>query len=269
MILKMKDYAAKGSFREALIIGQNLAARNSGDPEVFNAYASVLESVMDTEGTSDGKMRYVQQLSSTLAMFSELVDMDDTMVRFVMSQEDRLGKLFDGIQQLRKQEEREFVKKKIVANDDILVKLPSAMESLKKAADRESFDAVLQQIQQYDAAIDKSYLTDRQKNVYDSVTRQCSKIVDVKLRAFQRVADIAYNEQALEAYERVFRYFKDGKVLDDHKDVISGLFGFDPSRLFNETLTYYNHVYAYVLSKLDDDGKFRLTKAAIHSEIRR
>ena len=220
MISKMKDFAARGQFREALIIGQNLFARNSSDLETFKAHFSVLESVMDAEGSSDGKMRYFQQLSSVLATFSESVDMDASMVRFVMSQEDRLGKLFDGIQQLRKQEEREFVKKKVVANDEILAKLPGAMESLKKAADKTSYDAVLQQVQQYDAAIDKSYLTDRQKDIYDSVTRQCSKIVDVKLRAFQRTADITYNEQALAAYERVFRYFKDGKVSDDHKDVL-------------------------------------------------
>lgn len=269
MISRMKGYAAKGKFREALIIGQNLFARDSGDPEIFKAYASVLESVMEAEDTSDGKMRYFQQLSSALATFSESASMDDAMVRFVMSQEDWLGKLFDGIQQLRKQEEREFVKKKVVANDGVLAKLPDAMERIKKAADKPSFDALLQQIQQYDAAIDKTYLTDRQKDLYDSVTRQCSKIVDMKLRAFQRAADAEYNEQALIAYERVFQYFKTGEVTDDHKDVISGLFGFDPGRLFNETLTYYNHVYAYVLSKMDDDGKFRLTKAAIRSEIRR
>lgn len=48
---------------------------------------------MDAEDTSDGKMRYFQQLSSTLAAFSESVDMDDVMVSYVMSQEDRLGKL--------------------------------------------------------------------------------------------------------------------------------------------------------------------------------
>lgn len=269
MILKMKEYAERGKFREALIIGQNLSARNSGDPEIFKAYAFVLESVMEAEGTSDGKMRYFHQLSSALAAFSESVSMDDTMVGFVMSQEDRLRELFDGIQQLQKQEEREFVKKKIMANDDVLAKLPDAMEELKRAVDKPSFDALLRQVQQYDAEIDKEYLTDRQKNLYDSVTQQCSKIVDVKLRAFQRAADTEYNEQALLAYERVFQFFKTGKIPNNHKDIISGLFEFDMSRLFNETLTYYNHVYAYVLSKLDDDGKFRLTKAAIRSETRR
>lgn len=269
MISKMKDFAAKGKFREALIIGQNLYARNSGDPEVFKAYTSVLESLMDAEDTSDAKMRYFQQLSSALTVFSESVSMDDAMVRFVMYQEDRLGKMFDGIQQLRKQEEHEFVKKKVLANDDVLAKLPNAIAKVKKAVDKPSFDAMLQQIQQYDAEIDKAYLTDRQKTIYDSATQQCSKIVDVKLRAFQRAANAEYNEQALLAYERVFQLFKTGKVPNDHKDVISSLFGFDTSRLFNETLTYYNHVYAYVLSKLDDDGKFRLTKAAIRSETKR
>lgn len=269
MITKIYDYVHRGNFREALIIGQNLFARDSGNPEIFKAYVDVLESVMKAEDTSDGKMRYFQQLSAALTMFSETVSMDDSVVDFIMSQEDRLAKMLDAIQQLRKQEEREFIKQKIVVNDSILSKLPAATNTLKTAADKTAFDTVLQQIQQYDSEIDKDYLTDRQREVYEAITRQCSKIVDIKLRAFQRMADAEYNERALDAYERVYQYFKSGKVPDDHKEVISGLFGYDAGKLFNETLTYYNHVYAYVLSKLDDDGKFRLTKAAIRSEMRR
>lgn len=269
MIEKMCDYVRRGNLREALIIGQNLFARNSGNPEIFKAYVDVVESVMNAEDTSDGKIRYFQQLSAALTVFSETVSIDDSAVEFIMSQEDRLAKMLDGIQQIRKQEEREFVKQKIVANDDILSKLPASMDKLKTVADKTVFDTVLQQIQQYDSEIDKDYLTDRQREVYEAVTRQCSKIVDIKLRAFQRMADAEYNERALDAYERVYQYFKSGKVPNDHKEVISGLFGFDAGKLFNETLTYYNHVYAYVLSKLDDDGKFRLTKAAIRSEMRR
>ncbi len=268
MILKIKDYAAKGKFREALILGQNLFARNSSDPEIFKVYSSVLESVIEAEDTFDGKIRYFQYLSSALTTFSESVSMDDAMIRFVISQEDSLGKLFDKIQQLRKQEEHEFVKKKIVANDDILTKLPNVIEEIKRAKDKSSFDALLQQVQQYDAAIDKTYLIDRQKDFYNSMTQQCSKIVDMKLHMFQREADVEYNEQALMAYERVFKFFK-GKVSNDHKDIIRGLFGFNANRLFNETLTYYNQVYAYILSQLDDDAKLLLTKAAIHSEMRR
>lgn len=269
MIEKMYDYMRRGNFREALIIGQNLFARDSGNVKIFEAYANVLESVMKAEDKSDGKIRYFKQLSAILTLFSETVIMDDSTVAFIMSQEDKLAKLLDEIQQLRKQEEREFVKQKVVENDGILSKLPSVINSLTTAVDQAAFDTVLQKIQQYDSAIDKDYLTDRQRNLYESVTRQCSEIVNIKLRTFRHKVDAQYNEQALEAYERVYQYFKTGEVPSDHRDVISGLFGFDASRLFNETLTYYNHVYAYVLSKLDDDGKFRLTKAAIRSEMRR
>lgn len=269
MIKKMCDYAQIGNFREALIIGQNLFARNSSDPEIFRAYADVLESVMKAENKSDGKMRYFQQLSAALTVFSEAVSMDDSTVAFIMKQEDRLAKLLDGIQQLRNQEEREFVKQKVMKNDNILSKISATMNTLKTATDKAAFDTVLRQIQQYDSAIDKNYLTNRQKELYESVTKQCSKIVDIRLHVFQRITDAEYNERALDAYERVYRYFKTEEFTSDHKNIISGLFGFDASRLFNETLTYYNHVYAYVLSKLDDDGKFRLTKAAIRSEMRR
>lgn len=268
LIEKMNDYAYKGDFREAFIIGKNLFAKNSGNLEIFKAYALILESMMKIEDTSGGKMRYFQYLSAALTIFSEASSMDDSSIAFIISQENRLGMLFDEIQQLQKQEEREFVKQKIMANDGILEKLPGMIDRLKTATDKTVFDTVLQQIQQHDSAIDKDFLTDRQRKCYESVTRQCSEIVDTKLRAFRRIADAEYNEQALAAYERVYQYFKIGKISNDHKGVISDLFRYDAGRLFNETLTYYNHVYAYILSKLDDNGKFLLTKAAIRGERR-
>ena len=51
MITKIYDYVHRGNFREALIIGQNLFARDSGNPEIFKAYVDVLESVMKAEDT--------------------------------------------------------------------------------------------------------------------------------------------------------------------------------------------------------------------------
>lgn len=269
VITKMRNYATRGRFREALIIGQNLFNRNSGNLEVFQEYASVLEAVMEAENTSEGKLRYFQLLSSALTTFSESATMDDGIVAFVIKQEDRLGKFYAAIQKLREGEIHKAVKEKVLANDKILDTLNAVVEEIKKAANKTDFDALLHKIQQCDAEVDKEYLTEKQKARYDSLTLQCSKLVDVKLRAFQRAADIEYNQRALEAYERVFSFFKTGKVTADHKEIIAGLFGFDPARLFNETLTYYNQVYAYVLSKLDDKGKFILTKAAILSELRR
>lgn len=60
--------------------------------------------------------------------------------------------------------------------------------------------------------------------------------------------------------------FKNGKVVGNHKEIIKGLFMFDASRLYNETLVYYNHVYNYILGQLSDEEKFTLTKYAVMSE---
>jgi hypothetical protein len=44
------------------------------------------------------------------------------------------------------------------------------------------------------------------------------------------------------------------------------LFSYDASRLTNETLIYYNHVYNYILSKLNDEEKLTMTKLSIIAE---
>ena len=74
------------------------------------------------------------------------------------------------------------------------------------------------------------------------------------------------NLKAVQAYENVFNYFKNNNVVDGHKDIIKSMFEFDASMLFNETLIYYNHVYNYVLSKMNDEEKLLITKYAIMSE---
>lgn len=268
MLNKMKEHISNGDIREALIIGQNLFAHTPGDKDVFSAFYSVLWSVTSSTENSEEKMRYFQQLSSALAAFSEATTIDDAAVEYIKSKEDSLKLLYGDIQECRLNEERTLVKGKVLKNDECLQAVHGIISKIAAASNKRDFDSLLQQIQQIDSDIDKDYLTDRQKKEYDSATQECSKLVDEKVRKFEHDKNSEYNLKALEAYEKVFKYFKENKVSGDHKEIIRGLFEFDTTRLFNETLTYYNHVYSYVLSKLNDEEKFVLTKAAIHCEVR-
>ena len=269
MLARMRECASHGEMREALIIGQNLFSHAPGDPEVFGSYFSLLWSIVSTtEGTTE-KQRYFQQMSTALAAFSEAVDLNDAMVEYIKGKEDALSTLYQDIQDYQTQRQRETVKAKILHNDQCLKQANEIASKLEAATDQVSFDAALTQLQQCDSSFEKEYLSDRQKAQYESLTRKCSQIVDLKVRRFERDRNVAYNLQAIEAFEKVYRFFKDGNVTEDHKAIVTGLFGFDATRLFNETLTYYNHVYSYVLSKLNDEEKFILTKAAIRSELRR
>ena len=213
-------------------------------------------------------MRYFQQLSSALATFSEAVSIDDATVEYIKSKEDSLRLLYENIQECRLNEEKAIVKAKVLKNDECLQTVRGIIAKIAAVPSKQDFDSLLQQIQQIDSSIDKDYLTDRQKKEYDAATQECSKLIDEKVRKFEHDKNSEYNQKAVEAYEKVFRYLKENKVSGDHKEIIRGLFEFDATRLFNETLTYYNHVYSYVLSKLNDEEKFVLTKAAIHCEAR-
>lgn len=269
MISKMKNYVACGKLKEALIVGKNLFASNMGDVEIFKAYSFILEAAMRAENTSKGKIVYLNQLTSALSDFSKVTNIDDNMIDFIVSQEERLKRIQEDIDQLRKQEEREYIKNKILSNDNILKSLSSEIENLKDVKDKASFDSTIQKIKQYELAIDKAYLSDRQQPIYDLMIQQFSKIEDLKLHSFKQAEEVKYNEQALASYERVYRFFKTGEALDGYKDIIKGLFEYDSDRLFRETLSYYDNVYSFILSKLNDAEKYQLTKAAIYSKLRR
>ena len=269
MLDKMREYAFKGNFREALIIGQNLFNHNPGDVDIFEAYFSILWNIISEAKTSSEKRNYLQQLTLVVSSFSENVELNNEMIELIKSKEESVDILFSDIQKLENEEIREYTKAKLLLNDERLKQVESAIQQLERVLDQLQFESILKNIQDIDAQFEKDYLSDRQKARYESDTRKCSQIVDEKLRKFEHKKNVEYNLQALEAYERVYRYFKDNKVPDNHESIIKGLFEFDATKLFNETLTYYNHVYGYVLSKLSDDDKFVLTKAAIRTEIRK
>ena len=120
-----------------------------------------------------------------------------------------------------------------------------------------------------DQSINRDRLSSSQENKYIQLTKKSSEIVSSKMAYFENLKNRAYNIKAIEAYEKVFNMFKNGNLMSNHKDLMKDLFSFDTSRLYNETLVYYNHVYNYILSKLSDEDKFTMTKYAIMCEKKR
>lgn len=269
MLNRMRDCIADGNTRDALIIGQNLFAHNPDNREVFDIFYSVLWSLASSANNSEEKLRYFQQLSSVLTAFSEAVILDNSTIEYIKSKENSLSLLFNDVQECKLQEKRAFVKEKIIQNDECLKNANRIIDQISKASNKPEFDSKLRELQKCDSKIDKAYLSDRQQREYDCATQKCTQLVDKKVRQFEREKNNEYNMKALEAYGKVFNYFKENKNCDNHKEIISGLFEYDSTRLYNETLAYYNHVYSYILSKLNDEEKFILTKAAIYCDARR
>lgn len=115
-------------------------------------------------------------------------------------------------------------------------------------------------------------MTDEQKAHYDQINKECTACISDKMREMEHVNNVAYNKKAVDAYDSAFKKFKgdENKYKNNQTQlfalVSSTLFAYDAARLFNESLIYYNHVYSYIFSKLDDDGKLALTRFSIECE---
>lgn len=157
-----------------------------------------------------------------------------------------------------------YLRDKDLAEDTIKQKL----ENAKTHAE---FDKLLQEISAVDAEIDHDNLTSEQKTHYDQLNKSCTDTISAKMRQLEYKDNIDYNKKAVNAYNSAFTSFKNNESRYKDKSQLFGLvsttlFAYDAGRLFNETLIFYNHVYSYIFSKLDDNGKLELTRYSIECE---
>ena len=270
MFTLFEKYLSSGMFYEALMIGQNLFNKNNSNKEIFEKYFNLLISfAADSEKTIDERNAFLSQAVTVLDFFCENVELNENIIEYISNKRYELNNASDNIKAKEYELQKNFLKKKIEYHDNtlaIIEKLILKLESVEKTTE---FEKVINQIGKVDTTFEKEYLTERQQERYTVLTKKCSEIVDKKTHEFEHNKNVDYNLKAIEAYEKIFVLFKDNIIPDDHMDIIKGLFAFDTSKLFNETLVYYNYVYSYVLNKIDDNGKFLLTRCAIISEKRR
>ena len=262
------DYCAAGKTKQALLVGQNMVNRNPGDKKIFNAYFDYLLSLA-RDGKGDNANVLLQQASGLIALFSENVELDNTIVDLIIKKEEELNKVAEYLYSIAQDEERERVKNEVTNNNDALSLLSRLLDKIVKCESEKDFEVYINDLGRIDQSINRDRLSSNQERKYVELTKQSSEIVSSKLAYFEKQKNRAYNIQAIEAYEKVFNMFKNGKVAGDHKEMLKALFMFDTSRLYNETLVYYNHVYNYILGQLSDDDKFTMTKYAIMCEKKR
>ena len=267
MLALFEKYLLQGMVSEALMTGQNLFHKHSGDKEIFEKYFDLLLALAgDRDRAVEERRGYLRQAVAVLAFFSENAEFDENIVSYITGRRDQLDCTAECINSDEVELHRAVIKRKIEENDHNIAGVCELIRKLESASNTAEFDKAIKQIGQADAMFEKDYFTERQQDHSDVLTKKCSEIVDKKTRAFERKRNAEYNVKAIEAYEKIFTLFKENKIPENHLDIVKGLFAFDASRLQNETLVYYNYIYSYILGKLDDKGKFALTKYAIMSE---
>jgi len=271
MLTLFNSYKDAGKIKEALLVGRNAFNRNPASAEVFNAYYSYLCTLAETLPSYTDRKHFADQASVTLAFYTENTILTEVSVAEITECQSRLDAIYteiSGVQKAKADKEQKDIE---YHNDECLKKLYTLKNKLQASSTQEEFDSVLIQVGQTDGVIFKERLTQNQSDTYDALTKESTDLISEKMRELEYKKNVAYNKQAADSFAKAFSQFRNYESKYKNQTqlfslVSTTLFAYDASRLFNETLIYYNHVYSYIFSKLDDDGKLALTRFSIECE---
>lgn len=271
MLKLFNSYKEAEKISEALMVGRNAFNRNPDNAEIFDAYYSYLCRLAETLPSFSDRSHFAEQAGVALAFYTENAILTETVVSDIMKYQSRLDTIYSELAKLRQEKadkENEEIKRH---NTECLKKLYELKDKLHEVSAQTDFDSLLAQIGQIDAEIVKDSFTSEQSAAYDALTKAHTDLISAKMRELEYKENVAYNKQAAEAFAKAFNLFRsnEGKYKNQTQlfSLVSAtLFSYDASRLFNETLIYYNHVYSYIFSKLDDDGKLALTRFSVECE---
>ena len=271
MLALFNSYKDAGRISEALMVGRNAFNRNPDSSEIFDAYFAYLCTLAETLPSFADRSHFAEQAGVALAFYTENAILTETVVSDIAAYQSRLDTIcaeISNVQQAKADRENEEIERH---NSECLKKLYALKDKLQAVSAQADFDAILAQIGQVDAEIDKDSFTREQSDAYDALTKDHTELISSKMRELEYKKNVAYNKRAAESFAKAFSQFRnnEGKYKNQTQLfslVSTTLFSYDASRLFNETLIYYNHVYSYIFSKLDDDGKLALTRFSIECE---
>ena len=269
MLELFENYKNKGQTKQALLVAQNLLNKNPNDTDIFVSFFDYLLNLAEENDTIQLANTFLNQASGVLEFFSENTEIDKDVVELILAKEESLNRVLNRIAEKKNELTKESLKNLVIYHNDSLDLIEKLLNKIEACKKQEEFEKYLDDIHKIDEKIKKDDLTKKQLFRYEELTRKTSSLVSQKLSFFENLRNREYNMQAITAYEKVFNMFKNGKVTEGHKEILELLFSFDPSRLFNETLVYYNHVYNYILGQLSDDEKFLMTKYAIMADRRK
>ncbi len=271
MLKLFNEYKNTGKIAEALLTGRNMFNRNPQDEETFLAYFTYLCTLAETLPSPADRQNFAEQANVALAFFTENVELTEKKVNDIVFYQQRLNEILDEIRKIQNKKLNDEQIKTESYNSECLKKLINLKDSLQRASSQKEFDDVLVQISRVDSEIDKDSFNDNQSVTYDTLTKEHTELISQKMRELEYKKNVAYNKDAANSFAKAFKQFRTDENKYKNQTqlftlVSSTLFAYDASRLFNETLIYYNHIYSYIFSKLDDDGKLALTRYSIECE---
>jgi hypothetical protein len=257
---------------DAHIVAKNVYNRDLANQETFGKYIDFCLKVSQYPIELINRKFFLSEAETALTFFAENAAMTDDILKLILSYRNKIFETAEEISELENKQEADQYKKIEKSNNEILTELSRLKGNVSSAKNQDEFNEYLIKIERKERELDKGNMADEQNQLYNTLTKEFSELISSKIQQFVRQENIAYNKKASEDFKYVFERFMENESNYINSDtnlfalVNKRLFAYDASRLFNETLIYYNHVYSYLFGKLDDNGKYRLTQYSIEAE---
>ena len=271
MLSLFNKYIDSGDLNSALMIGRNMVNKSPDNSDLLDSYLNLLFDLAEKLPIIDERKSFLNQANLAIAFFSENVCLNDGVIQKINEYNAHINSLNDQILSEINQRNDQAIKEIEVNNRNLISQLRRAKEKIYGINKQNDLDQLLTEISDIDEKIEHDYLTNEQKSHYEQISKECTSLISDAMREIERVKNVDYNKKAVVAFNSAFEKFKNNESTYKNQTqlytlVSQSLFAYDASRLFNETLIYYNHIYSYIFSKLDDNGKFALTRFSIECE---
>lgn len=253
---------------DAYLVIKNQLNSDIANKEVFEKFidTGIILSGYDVE--FDYRRQIVSEMQSALQMFAESTYIDEEILNFIKTTQGRISECFKKIDDDENTFMQNILHEKENANREILEKLMYVREKLEKSAKQKDFDDLLSSVSDIESQLDKDAFTPEQEKSYESLTKAFSKTISEKMEKLNRDELLEYNKEAVKQFKEVFDTFKNNKSEYKQRHNLKNLlttkfFVYDTSKLFNETLIYYNNVYNMIFQEISDELKFAVTEWAL------
>lgn len=267
LIYKLKS---EGNFIDAYLVAKNLLSRNIGDVSAFNNFINIALEIASYDIVFEERKQYVSDANTALAMFAESVDIDESIIALIKETRARISSVTQAIL-VAEETYIEGINRKIQdENTEQLNKLVQIYNDIQASRIQKEFDVALSRVAEVEALLNKNAFSAEQEATYEKLTQQYSQAISRQMEIINKNELLAYNKRAVSCFNEVFLAFK--KEPSKYKDestlkalMTTKFFAFDSSKLFNESLVFYNHVYSLVFQESSDSLKYKLTEWALNT----
>lgn len=267
----LNKYIAEDEIEKAIVVGRNIVNKTPNNKEGIDTFVNFLFGLSENLPALQERKDYLEQAKIVISFVEENADLTADYLNWIVTLSDRAIEIERKISKSEDEKINKIVSDIEFANNQILMKIHNLCEQLKLVQDQESFDSILVDFIDNDRKLEKDYLTADDQKDYDNISKLCSDLISKKMQELEHNSNIEYNEQALDDYHAAFVEFSNNETrYKDNLDQLmtmlqSRLFKYDSSRIFSETATYYQYVYAQIFEKLTNEGKLLLTKTSIEA----